>query len=112
MRNKALSSGARLVAVVVAMLVTAAVAATPAELTPEWLSRLPLGASLTAGMRGMVVDAAGVSYVTGIAGPSADTDIETAAYAPDGTLLWSRTYNGPQNGGDQARGITLGPGGL
>jgi hypothetical protein len=112
MRNKASSSGARLVAVAVGMLVITAVVATPAELTPEWLSRLPLGTSLTAGLTGMVVDAAGVSYVTGIAGPSADTDIKTAAYAPDGTLLWSKTYNGPQNGGDQARGITLGPGGL
>ena len=112
MRNKTLSSGARLIAVAVAMLATAAVVATPAELTPEWLSRLSVGASLTAGMTGMVVDAAGVSYVTGIAGPSSNTDIQTAAYAPDGTLLWSKTYNGPQNWHDQARGITLGPGGL
>jgi hypothetical protein len=112
MRNKALSSGARLVAVAVGMLVTVAVVANPAELTPEWLARLPVGASLTAGMTGMVVDAAGVSYVTGNSGASADTDIRTAAYAPDGTLLWSKTYNGPQNGGDQSRGITLGPGGL
>lgn len=112
MRNKTLSSGARLVAVVVGMLVTAALVTSPAELTPEWLARLPVGASFTAGMTGMVVDAAGVSYVTGNAGASADTDIKTAAYAPDGTLLWSKTYNGPQNGGDQSRGIALGPGGL
>jgi PQQ-like domain len=112
MRNKAVSSGARLVAVSVGMLVAAAVVASPAELTPEWLARLPVGSSLTAGMTGMVVDAAGVSYVTGISGPSSNTNITTAAYAPDGSLLWSKTYNGPQNWHDQARGITLGPGGV
>jgi hypothetical protein len=87
-------------------------AAGAAELTPEWVSRLPVGASLTAGMTGMVVDAAGVSYVTGIGGSSSNTDIKTAAYAPNGTLLWDRTWNGPQNWHDQARGIALGPGGL
>ena len=112
MRNTALSSGARLVAVAMGMLVTVAVVAHPADLTPEWLSRLPVGSSLYAGMTGMVVDAAGVTYVTGIAGPSSNTDIKTAAYAPDGTLLWSKTYNGPQDWHDQSRGITLGPGGL
>lgn len=112
MRNKALSSGARLVAVTVGMLVTVAVVASPAELTPEWLSRLPVGSSLSAGMTGMVVDAAGVSYVTGISGPSSNTDITTAAYAPDGTLLWSRVWDGPENWHDQSRGITLGPGGV
>jgi hypothetical protein len=93
-------------------LLAVATAATAAELTPEWLSRLPVGASLSAGMAGMVVDPAGVSYVTGISGPSSNTDVTTAAYAPDGTLLWSQTYNGPQDWHDQARAITLGPGGL
>jgi len=87
-------------------------AAAAAELTPEWLARLSVGGSLSAGMAGMVVDAAGVTYVTGIAGPSDNTDIKTAAFAPDGTLLWSRIYNGPQDWHDQARAITLGPGGL
>ena len=112
MRDKALSSVARLVAVSVGMLVTAAVVASPAELTPEWLARLPVGSSLSAGMAGILVDAAGVSYITGISGPSSNTDITTAAYAPDGALLWSKTYNGPQNWHDQSRAITLGPGGV
>jgi hypothetical protein len=43
----------------------------------------------------VVVDAAGVSYVTGTAGPSSDTDITTAAIRADGSLLWSRTFNVP-----------------
>jgi len=82
-----------------------------ADLTPEWITRLPVGSSLYAGIAGMVVDPAGVSYVTGIRGPSSNTDILTAAIAPDGSLLWSHVFNGPQNSYDQARGITLSPGG-
>jgi len=106
------SSRARAAAIVLGAVLTIVAAAPAAELTPEWLSRLPVGASLTAGMAGMVVDAEGVSYVTGISGPSSNTDITTAAYAPDGSLLWSKTYNGPQNWHDQSRAITLGPGGV
>jgi hypothetical protein len=112
MRNKTLSSRTRPVALAVGMLAAAAAGAGAADLTPEWLKRLPVGASLSAGMTGMVVDAAGVSYVTGISGSSSNTDITTAAYAPDGTLLWSRVWDGPENWHDQSRGIALGPGGL
>jgi hypothetical protein len=111
MRNESRSYRIRPAAVVAGLIWTVG-AAGAAELTPEWLSRLPVGASLTAGMTGMVVDAAGVSYVTGISGSSSNTDITTAAYAPDGTLLWSRVWDGPQSWHDQARGIALGPGGL
>jgi hypothetical protein len=96
----------------VVLLVAAAASAAPANVVPEWLVRLPVGASLTAGIAGIVVDAAGVSYITGISGSSSNTDITTAAYAPDGSLLWSRTFNGPADWHDQARGLALGPGGL
>ena len=82
-----------------------------ADLTPAWISRIPVGSSLSAGMGGMVLDAAGVSYITGTSGPSGNTDITTAAYAPDGSLLWSQTFNGSGDWHDQARGITLGPDG-
>ncbi|MEW6249995.1 MAG: hypothetical protein AB1716_05060 [Planctomycetota bacterium] len=88
----------------------AVVAPAAAELTPEWSVRLPVGSALTAGLAGLVVDAAGVSYLTGITGSSSNTDIVTAAYGPNGGLLWSHVYNGPENWHDQARWITLGPG--
>jgi hypothetical protein len=79
-----------------------------AALNPEWTARLPVGSSLSAGLAGMFVTAGGVTYVTGVNGPSSNIDVFTAAYAPDGILIWSDVYNGPGNWGDQARGITLG----
>lgn len=78
-----------------------------AEVLPEWTSKLPVGSSLTAGTQGLAVDAAGVSFVTGITGSSSNTDTLTAAYGTNGALLWSHTYNGPANWHDQARGITV-----
>ena len=87
-------------------------AAVAEELTPSWVTRLPVGAALSAGLAGMVVDEAGVAYVTGTAGPSSDTDITTAAVAPDGSVLWSHTFDGPESWHDQARGLTLGSDGI
>ena len=83
-----------------------------AQLSPEWIAKLPAGSSLTAGTQDIVVDPAGVSYVTGITGPSSNTDIVTAAFRADGSLLWSHVFNGVQSWHDQARGIALGPGGV
>lgn len=103
---------ARVVAVTVVMSVAVRAGAEPTSLVPEWLNRLPVGASLTAGIAGIVVDAAGTSYITGTSGSSSNTDITTAAYGTDGSLLWSRSFNGPGNWHDQARGIALGPGGV
>jgi hypothetical protein len=94
------------------LLAAVAASAAPTNLVPEWLVRLPVGASLSAGIAGIVVDAAGVSYVTGTSGSSSNTDITTAAYEPDGSLRWSRTFNGPADWHDQARGLALGPGGV
>jgi len=110
MKETTLRSRATHVAIAVATLVGVAAGAAPADLAPEWVARLPVGASLTAGIAGIVVDAAGVSYVTGISGSSSNTDITTAAFRPDGSLLWSRTFNGRADWHDQARGIALGPG--
>lgn len=82
-----------------------------ADLQPSWLTRLPVGTSLSSGLQGMVVSPAGTTYVCATAGPSSNTDVLTAAIAPDGSILWSRTYNGPQDWHDQARGIALGANG-
>jgi hypothetical protein len=81
------------------------------QLQPGWVSRHPVGSSLSAGLYGMVVDPAGVTYVTGTSGSSSNTDVTTAAWAADGGLLWARTWDGPGGGHDQARGLALGPDG-
>ncbi|HEV8111720.1 MAG TPA: SBBP repeat-containing protein [Planctomycetota bacterium] len=60
----------------------------------------------------MVVDPAGVTYVTGTADSPTTVDVITAAFGPDGALRWSRTYNGPGNWADQGRAVALGPGGV
>lgn len=79
-----------------------------AQLEPDWIAQLPVGAALNAGLADAVVDPSGVTYLTAITGPSSNTDIVTAAYAPDGTELWSTVFNGPGDWHDQARGIALG----
>ena len=83
-----------------------------AELDREWISQIAAGASLGAGLQAMVVDEAGVSYVTGTGGSSGNTNVLTAAFGPDGTLLWSHEFDGPAGWHDQGRGITLAPGGV
>src|SRR5689334_17465027 len=85
---------------------------TRAELTPEWVTGVPVGTSLTAGIAGIQVEPNGVSYITGISGPSSDTDITTVSIAPDGSIRWSQTWGSPDAGGDQARGITLSQSGI
>jgi len=82
-----------------------------AALNPDWVAHLPAGSSLTAGIQGFAVSPSGVSYVTGITGSSSNTDVVTAAFRADGTLLWSHVYNGPGDWHDQARGLALGPSG-
>ncbi|MEO7168333.1 MAG: hypothetical protein ABI016_15035 [Chthoniobacterales bacterium] len=84
-------------------------AASYSQLAPEWITRVPVGNSLTAGIQGFHVDADGTSYMTGISGPSPNTDITTVSLAPDGTIRWSQTWNSVGSGADQARGIAMGP---
>ena len=43
-------------------------ATSPAQLSPEWVSRVPVGTSLSAGTAGIYVDPDGVSYITGTSG--------------------------------------------
>jgi hypothetical protein len=90
----------------------AAAVAEAAVIDPQWVTRVPADTALTAGLAGIVVDGAGVTYLTGITGLSPHTDVTTAAIDPDGSVRWSRTWDGPENGGDQARGLALGPGGV
>lgn len=91
-----------------AAILTAVCGSARADLTHEWAAGIPVGAALGAGLGGFTVDAAGTSYVTGIAGSSSNTDVVTAAFASDGTMLWSHVFDGAESWHDQARGIALG----
>ena len=102
----------RLLALAIVVAVTCLAAESRAELTPEWVSRVPVGTALTAGIAGIHVDPDGVSYITGISGPSSNTDITTVSFAPDGSIRWSQTWDSGDSGADQARGITMGPNGV
>jgi len=97
--------------VALALCVLALASTASADLQLDWLARLPVGTSLSSGPAGIVVDDAGVSYVTGTTGFSTAIDVVTAAFGPDGSLLWSQVFDGPQGSYDQARGIALAPGG-
>ncbi len=83
-----------------------------AQLSPEWIAQLPSGVSLNAGLQGMVTDDAGRTFFTSITGPSWNTDVFVAGFDTDGELMWSDTYNGPEDWHDQARGIAIGADGL
>jgi hypothetical protein len=83
-----------------------------ADLNPAWIAQLPVGSNLSSGLWAMVVDAGGVTYVTGTADSPTTLDVITAAFGPNGALLWSRTFNGPGNWADQGRAVALGPGGV
>ena len=82
-----------------------------AQLTPEWISRVPVGTSFSAGTAGIQVDQNGVSYITGTSGAS-NADIKTVSFAPDGSTRWTQTWGSPGNGADQASGITKGSNGV
>jgi hypothetical protein len=77
-----------------------------AELSPEWVTRVPVGTSLSAGPAGIYVDPDGVSYIAGTSGASSGTDITTTSIAPDGSIRWSKTFNSGGSKSDQASGIT------
>ena len=83
-----------------------------ADLQPDWDVLLPAGDALSAGLAGVVVDAAGVTYVTGVTGPDPNLDIQTAAYAPDGALLWHQVFDGPEAWHESVGAIALGADGL
>ena len=83
-----------------------------AQLSPEWISRVPVGTSLSAGTAGIYVDPDGVSYITGTSGASSNTDITTVSFAPDGSTRWTQTFGSPNSGADIASAITKGSNGV
>jgi uncharacterized delta-60 repeat protein len=56
----------------------------------------------------LALDTQGNVYVTGrSAGDGINDDYATIKYTPDGTRLWARRYNGPQNGDDEACALAV-----
>src|ERR1043166_5820288 len=110
--NEIIVASARNIVLVPVVSLIGLVVTSEAQLTPEWISRVPVGSALTAGIAGIYVDPNGISYITGISGPSPNTDITTASFAADGSIRWTQTWNSAGNGADQARGITLASNGV
>jgi hypothetical protein len=75
-----------------------------AQLTPEWVNRVLVGNSLSAGTAGIYVDPDGVSYITGTSGASPNTDITTVSFAPDGSTRWTQTWSSQGSRADIASG--------
>jgi hypothetical protein len=76
------------------------------QINIQWESRYDMNNAADFS-RGVVIDAAGNSYVTGTANNGSNFDIVTVKYDPNGNQLWSHTYNGTFGGWDDARGLRL-----
>ena len=55
----------------------------------------------------IAVDANGNAYVTGNHTTATGLDCATLKYSTDGDLLWTASYDGPDNGGDVLISIAL-----
>jgi len=111
LRGANLLTPGKLFGLTVALAWSCLAATSPAQLSPEWVSRVPVGTSLSSGTAGIYVDPDGVSYITGTSG-SSNTDITTVSFAPDGSTRWTRTFGSPNSGADIASGITKGSNGI
>ena len=109
--EKIVVSRVRGIALVVVVGLTVSCGISEAQLAPEWISRVPVGNSLSSGTAGIYVDPDGVSYITGTSGAS-NTDITTVSFAPDGSTRWTQTWGSPNSGADIASGITKGSNGI
>ena len=61
-------------------------------------------------VRGVGVDSEGQIVAVGYeTDPKQGEDAFVTKYAPDGTMIWTRRYDGPAGGTDRARAVAVGP---
>lgn len=89
-----------------------AAVASAADVTPEWVRRIPTGPSPYHGFPKIEVAAPGTTYLGGNTGSSNNTDVVTAAFDPAGNQVWTRTWDGAAAWHDQSRALVLGADGL
>jgi len=74
----------------------------------QWVARYDGPGNSTDCPVAMAVDASGNVYVTGTSdGSGTYGDYATVKYDSSGTALWVARYNGPENGEDNARAVTV-----
>lgn len=75
------------------------------ELNVEWKKNHDGGFGGNDQANAIAVKSSGTIFVTGYTTSSTEKDYLTVCYKPDGTLMWSKTYNGIANKDDEARDI-------
>ncbi|MCB0722499.1 MAG: T9SS type A sorting domain-containing protein [Ignavibacteriae bacterium] len=77
------------------------------QLQTEWVSRYA-GNTFNHFASDMAIDDEGNSYITGaLVLDSSNSDFITLKYNKSGSLIWARTYNGPQSGKDIPSAIKI-----
>jgi hypothetical protein len=76
----------------------------------KWVKRYSSGGYNDDGAMDMGIDSYGNVIVTGFStGSGSAFDFVTIKYGADGTVKWTKRYDGPGNGGDIARGLVVDP---
>ena len=79
-----------------------------AQVTQEWVQRYNGPGNQDDGAKAIAIDDEGNVYVTGYSfNAAADFDYATIKYNSAGAIQWVQRYNGPGNGGDDAKAITI-----
>jgi len=74
----------------------------------EWASRYNGAGNSTDWSYAIAMDPGGNIIVTGYStGAGTGKDYKTIKYAPNGSVLWEATFNGPVNGGDYSNALTI-----
>jgi len=75
--------------------------------TPQWVATYNGAGNGDDYASALAVDGAGNAYVTGVSWNGTNNDYATVKYNSAGTQEWVATHNGPRNGDDFARDLTV-----